>query len=55
MRLRDPIIGVVSRAFGDRVEIEMVLHVRAYARQVVDDGDAGRFQSVGGPDAGKLE
>ena len=49
------IIGVLSGAFGDRVEIQVILHVRADAGQVVHDGHAGRLQRVRGPDAGELQ
>ena len=55
MGLGDPIVGVVARAFGDRVQIQVILHVRADARQVMHDIDSRRLQCVRGADAGKLE
>ena len=46
------VIGVVARAFGDDVEVEMVLQVAADARQVVHDRNADRPQMIGRADAG---
>ena len=55
VRLRDAVVGVVAGAFADRVEIEMILQVAADAGQIVDHGDAGLFERVGGADAGQLQ
>ena len=55
MRARNAIVCVLSGAFGDCVQIQVILHVRTHAWQVMHDVHAGRLQSVGGPDAGKLE
>ena len=41
MRLRDAVVGVIAGAFADRVEIEMVLHVAADARKIVNNRHPG--------------
>ena len=45
------VIGDVARAFGDDVEIEMVLEIRADAGQIVDHRHADRFQMIRRADA----
>ncbi len=55
VRLRHAIVGVIAGAFADRVEIEMILHVGANARQVVNHRDPGCAQRIGGTDAGELQ
>ena len=51
MRTRDAIIGVVACAFRDGVQIEVILHIRADAGQVVDHVNASRTKRVGWPNA----
>ena len=55
VRLRDAVVGVVAGAFADRVEIEVILQIAADAGQIVDDGDAGLPERIGGADAGELQ
>jgi hypothetical protein len=55
VRLRHAIVGVIAGAFGDHVEIEMILKIGANAGQIVNHGHARRLQRIGGTDARELQ
>ena len=55
MRMGDTIIGVVAGALGDYVEVQVILHVRADARQIVHDVDSCGPQGIGGTNTGELQ
>ena len=55
MRLGDPVIGVIAGALGDRIEVEMVLHVASDAWEIVDNIHPRGLERIRRPDYGHIE
>jgi hypothetical protein len=55
MRSSDAIVGVIAGALGDRIEIEMVLHVASDVRKIANDRHSRGLKRVCGAETGKLQ